>query len=127
MYQDAKNFFSRRDFKYEQSSLKTKNDQGLQESLTPRTILNCLMSFFDEDDVSNCNDWADILIPIWSLEQMYNDMEIKHIDIHKTHQELQKKYQYKKKIYENLNEEINNMKQELEELKYFSNKIKTSI
>lgn len=117
MYQDAREFFSRRDFKYEKSSLNMKNDQ----SLYPQTILNCLTSFFEESDN---NDWADVLIPIWSLEQMYNDMEIKHTDIYKIHQDLQKKYQYKKKIYENLNGEINNMKQELEELKDFSSRIR---
>jgi len=115
MYQDAKDFFSHRDFKYENSSLKTKLHDTFQ---------NYLEYIFDDED---CNDWANVLIPIWSLEKMYNDMETKHNEMNQSYQSLQKKFQYRKKIYDDLNGEIENMKHELEELKNFSSRIKTNI
>ncbi len=115
MYQDAKEFFSRRDFKYERSTLKTKIHDTFQ---------NYLINIFEDED---CNDWADVLIPIWSLEKMYGDMEIKHSNMNKSFESLQKKFQYRKKIYDDLNGEIENMKKELEDLQDFSRKIKTTI
>lgn len=111
LYQDARIFFSRNEFKYEPSSLKVEiNDR----------ILSWLSYLFDDE---NSNNWTDILIPIWSLEYQYHDMESKQKGLIKEFEKVTKNYNDKKKVYNELTEEIEKMKKELDALKEFSDKI----
>lgn len=114
LYQDARVFFSRREFKYEPSSLKLElNDK----------ILSWLAYLFEED-YDNSNNWTDVLTPIWSIEYQYADMELKCKNLNKVFKNTTKMYEDKKKIYDKLSNELDMMKKELEALKDFSNKIK---
>ena len=112
LYQDARLFFSRREFKYEQSFLKLEiNDK----------LLNWLSYFFEEED---CNNWTDVLTPIWSIEYQYADMEAKCKNLNKLFENTSKIYEDKKKVHDKLSDEIDMMKKELEALQDFSHKIK---
>ena len=112
LYQDAREFFSRREFKYEPSSLKLELDDK---------ILSWLAYLFEEED---CNNWTDVLTPIWSIEYQYSDMERKCKNLNENFKNTLKMYEDKKKIHDKLKNEINIMKKELEALQDFSNKIK---
>lgn len=112
LYQDARMFFSRREFKYEPSLLKLDiNDR----------ILSWLTSLFEEE---NSDGWADILTPIWSIEHQYIDMETKYKILTNSFENATKNYEEKKKVYDKLSNEVEKMKKELEALKEFSEKIK---
>lgn len=122
LHQGPIDFFSKKDFKYEKSFL------DMVITTNPKTFQHYLTNLFTrENDISNNDNWADILIPIETLKQMYNDMKIKYKNINISYENLQIKYQSKKKIYENLICENNNIKQEIKALKDFSSNLKTNI
>jgi len=112
LYKEAICFFSRKEFKYLPSSLKIHmNDK----------FLNWLNSLFEEE---NYDGWTDVLTPIWTIENQYNDMEEKYKVLTKVFDDTSKKYEEKKKVYDKLTNDIEKMEKELNTLKEFSEKIK---
>ena len=112
IYEDACIFFSRKEFKYEPSTLKSEINDKLQMWLS---------YIFEEED---CNKWTDVLTPIWSLEYQYIDMEAKCKEMINSYNVTKKMFDEKKEVYQKLNTEISIMKNELAALKDFSDKIK---
>ena len=119
LYEDACIFFSRKEFKYELSTLKSE-------------INNKFKLFFyfisNRNNIDNINDigddkWTSILTPIWLLENQYNDMEIKYKEMVDSYNITEKMFNEKKEDYEKLKIELSIMKNELSELTEFSNKI----
>jgi chromosome segregation ATPase len=111
LHKDACEFFSKQEFKEEQSNLKIKLDDKL--------IKICNYIFRNDD-----SNWIDVLTPIWEVENQYKDMEINYQKLKDIYKYSLKKYNDKKNVYTKHNEEINMMKKELEALQEFSNKIK---
>jgi hypothetical protein len=115
IYEDSCIFFSRKEFKYEQSTLKSEINDKLQ---------NWFSYLFQEKEEEDCNKWTDVLTPIWSLEYQYIDMEVKGKDMINSYNITKKIFDEKKEIYKKINTELSIMKNELIALKDFSDKIK---
>lgn len=114
MYEENCNFFSQKEFKYEQSTLKSEIKDKLKTWI----------SYILEEEEEDCNKWTDVLTPIWSIEHQYMDMEIKCKEMKNSYNITKKMFDEKKEVCKKLNTEISRMKNELEALKDFSDKIK---
>ena len=115
IYEDSCTFFSRKEFKYEQSILKNEINNKMQ---------NWFSYIFQEKEEEDSNKWTSVLTPIWTLENQYIDMEIKCKEMINSYNITKKIFNEKKEIYKKLNTELSIMKNELLAIKDFSDKIK---
>lgn len=119
LFKDAKVFFSKKEFNYENSSLKKEIKDKIDENINDKLL--SILSYLFEDD--NCENWTEILIPIWSMENQYLYMEGKKKKLVDDFNNTVERYEEKKKRYEEAEKDLEKMKKELEALKNFSLKI----